>query len=136
MSQNQLLTTRQILFLYAGFLAVYISGLFVPLMENDSAQHATMAMRMALNNDFLNIYKWQEPYLDKPHMHFWLAAMSMKLFGINHVAYRIPALLCIFLGAFSTKKLTDLLYENQNFGYLSSLIFLSAQTIIDRKSVV
>ena len=57
MSQNQLLTTRQILFLYAGFLAVYISGLFVPLMENDSAQHATMAMRMALNNDFLNIYK-------------------------------------------------------------------------------
>lgn len=130
MSQNQLLTTRQILFLYAGFLAVYISGLFVPLMENDSAQHATMAMRMALNNDFLNIYKWQEPYLDKPHMHFWLAAMSMKLFGINHVAYRIPALLCIFLGAFSTKKLTDLLYENQNFGYLSSLIFLSAQTII------
>ena len=55
MSQNQLLTTRQILFLYAGFLAVYISGLFVPLMENDSAQHATMAMRMALNNDFLNI---------------------------------------------------------------------------------
>lgn len=130
MNQNQLLTTRQILFLYIGFFAVYISGLFVPLMENDSAQHATMAMRMALNNDFLNIYKWQEPYLDKPHMHFWLAAISMKLFGINQIAYRIPAILCIFLGAFSTKKLTDLLYENQNFGNLASLIFLSAQTII------
>ena len=130
MNQNQLLSPRQILFLYIGFSIVYISGLFIPLMENDSAQHASMAMRMALNNDFLNIFKGENPYLDKPHMHFWLAALSMKAFGINHVAYRIPALLCLALGAFSTKKLTDLLYNNSNTSYVASLIFLSAQTII------
>ncbi|WP_051957062.1 ArnT family glycosyltransferase [Chryseobacterium populi] len=99
-------------------------------MENDSAQHASMAMRMVLNNDFFNIYKGENPYLDKPHLHFWLAAISMKLFGINHIAYRIPALLVLVLGAFSTKKLTDLLYENENTSYIASLIFLSAQTII------
>lgn len=130
MNQNQLLSPSQILFLYIGFSIVYISGLFIPLMENDSAQHASMAMRMALNNDFLNIFKGENPYLDKPHMHFWLAALSMKVFGINHVAYRIPALLCLALGAFSTKKLTDLLYNNSNTSYVASLIFLSAQTII------
>ncbi|MCW3159942.1 ArnT family glycosyltransferase [Chryseobacterium oryctis] len=130
MNQNQLLSSTQILFLYIGFSIVYISGLFIPLMENDSAQHASMAMRMTLNNDFFNIFKGDNPYLDKPHMHFWLSAISMKIFGISHIAYRIPALLCLALGAFSTKKLTDLLYENQNIGYLASLIFLSAQTII------
>lgn len=130
MNKMLLLSPRQLLFLYIGFFLVYISGLFVPLMENDSAQHASMAMRMALNNDFFNIYKGENPYLDKPHLHFWLAAVSMKIFGINHVAYRIPALLALVLGAFSTKKLTDLLYENENTSYVASLIFLSAQTII------
>ncbi|MEN4759203.1 glycosyltransferase family 39 protein [Chryseobacterium sp. C39-AII1] len=130
MNQNQLLSPGQILFLYIGFSIVYISGLFIPLMENDSAQHASMAMRMALENDFLNIMKGDSPYLDKPHMHFWLAAISMKMFGINHIAYRIPALLCLALGAFSTKKLTEQLYENKNMGSVASLIFLSAQTII------
>ncbi len=130
MNKMLLLSPRQLLFLYIGFSIVYISGLFVPLMENDSAQHASMAMRMALNNDFFTIYKGENPYLDKPHLHFWLAAISMKIFGINHIAYRIPALLALVLGAFSTKKLTDLLYENENTSYLASLIFLSAQTII------
>lgn len=126
----RLLSASQILFLYLAFAAVYITGLLVPLMENDSAQHASMAMRMALNDDFFNIYKGENPYLDKPHMHFWLAAVSMKLFGINAVAYRIPALLCLALGAFSTAKLAELLYRNSNLGHLAALIFLSAQTII------
>lgn len=130
MNGQQLLSKSQIFFLFACFTVVYISGLFVPLMENDSAQHASMAMRMALNNDFLNIFKGDNPYLDKPHLHFWLAAISMKIFGINAVAYRIPALLCLALAAFSTKKLANLLYENPNLSLLSALIFLLAQTII------
>lgn len=130
MTEPKLLTNRQIFLLYIAFSVVYVSGLFIPLMQNDSAQHATMAMRMALNNDFLNIYKGDTPYLDKPHMHFWLAALSMKVFGINHIAYRIPALLCIALGAFSAKKLSDLLYGNQSLSHIAALVFLSAQTIV------
>ena len=47
MNQNQLLSRNQIFFLFAGFFLVYLLGMFVPLMENDSAQHASMAMRMA-----------------------------------------------------------------------------------------
>ncbi|WP_449397468.1 ArnT family glycosyltransferase [Chryseobacterium wanjuense] len=125
-----LISPRQLLFLYIGFAFVYISGLFIPLMENDSAQHASMAMRMVLNKDFFTIYKGENPYLDKPHLHFWLAAISMKIFGINHIAYRIPALLALLLGAFSTKKLAYLLYKNENTSHVASLIFLSAQTII------
>lgn len=130
MNKMLLISPRQLLFLYIGFALVYISGLFIPLMENDSAQHASMAMRMVLNNDFFTIYKGENPYLDKPHLHFWLAAISMKIFGINHIAYRIPALLALLLGVYSTKKLADLLYKNENTSHLASLIFLSAQTII------
>lgn len=130
MRESALLSKSELFYLLTGFIAVYIAGLFVPLMENDSAQHATMAMRIALTNDFSHIYKGENPYLDKPQLHFWLAAASMKLLGISHFAYRIPAVLCLFLAAFSAKKIADLLFENQNIGNLALLIFLSSQTII------
>lgn len=66
MNPNQLLSRNQIFFLFVGFVLVYLVGQFVPLMENDSAQHATMAMRMANSGNFLEIYKGDNPYLDKP----------------------------------------------------------------------
>ena len=85
MNPNQLLSRNQIFFLFVGFVLVYLVGQFVPLMENDSAQHATMAMRMANSGNFLEIYKGDNPYLDKPHLHFWLSALSMKILGINKI---------------------------------------------------
>ncbi len=108
---------------------VYLSGLFIPLMENDSAQHATMAMRMYLQNDFVNLYRGFDEYLDKPHMHFWLAALSFKIFGISQWAYRIPALLFTLLGAVSTYQLARELY-GKRAGHPAALIFLTSQAII------
>ena len=51
---------------------IYIAGLFVTLFENDSAQFAVMAMRMVQENDFINLFKGSEEYLDKPHLHLSL----------------------------------------------------------------
>lgn len=116
--------------MYIALSCAYMSGLFTTLMENDAAQHASMAMKMVLNNDFLHIFKGNDPYLDKPHLHFWLAALSMKLFGINHVAYRIPSLIFLALAAFCTHNLTKRFYKNDQIAHLAALMFLSAQTII------
>ncbi|WP_422348581.1 ArnT family glycosyltransferase [Flagellimonas sp.] len=116
-------------FLIALILVVYVAGLFVTLFENDSAQFAVMAMRMVQENDFFTLIKGTEEYLDKPHMHYWLAAFSYKLFGIHDWAYRIPGVLAIFLGAYSCFGLGKLLY-NKDVGRLSALIFLTAQTIV------
>ena len=108
---------------------VYLSGLFIPLMENDAAQHAVMAMRMYLENDFVNLIKEGTPYLDKPHMHFWLAALSFKIFGISQWAYRIPALLFTLLGSYSCCRLAKTLYGHKA-GHIASLVFISSQAII------
>ncbi|NAS11298.1 ArnT family glycosyltransferase [Poritiphilus flavus] len=108
---------------------VYIAGTLVTLFENDSAQFAVMAMRMVQENDFLNLFKGPEEYLDKPHLHYWLAALSFKIFGIHAWAYRIPAILITFLGAYSCYGLGKLLY-NTDVGKLSALIFMTAQTIV------
>lgn len=115
--------------LFVLVLLVYAAGLFVTLFENDSAQFAVMAMRMVQENDFLSLFKGPEEYLDKPHMHYWLAALAYKVFGIHDWAYRIPALLATLLGAYSTMGLGSLLY-NKQVGKVAGLIFLTAQTIV------
>lgn len=108
---------------------VYAAGMCVTLFENDSAQFAVMAMRMVQENDFFSLFKGTEPYLDKPHMHYWLAAISFKIFGLHDWAYRIPGVLATFLGAYSCYGLGRQLY-NSDVGKLSALIFMTAQTIV------
>jgi 4-amino-4-deoxy-L-arabinose transferase-like glycosyltransferase len=103
--------------------------MFVTLFENDSAQFAVMAMRMVQENDFINLFKGPEEYLDKPHMHYWLAAISFKIFGLYDWAYRIPGILASLLGAYSCFGLGKLLY-NREVGKIASLIFMTAQTIV------
>ena len=123
------LSRKNLIFLYALLALVYVSGLFIPLMEHDSAAHAIIAMRMYLENDFIHLYRGVEEYLDKPHMHFWLSALSFKIFGLTSWAYRIPALLFTLIAAYSCYHLAKELYGSKA-GHISSLIFLSAQAII------
>ncbi len=116
-------------FLIGLILLVYLAGMFVTLFENDSAQFSVMAMRMVQENDFFSLFKGPEEYLDKPHMHYWLAALSYKIFGIHDWAYRIPGILSTLLAAYSCYGLGSLLY-NKHVGKLAALVFMTAQTIV------
>ena len=114
---------------FVGLVVVYALGLPATLVENDSAQFAVMAQRMVQEGDYINLIKGSEEYLDKPHLHYWLAALSYLIFGVSDWAYRIPALLATLLGAYSCYGLGRL-YYGENSGRLASLIFMSAQTIV------
>ena len=112
--------------LFFGLLAlVYVVGLFVPLMDNDSAHHAGIAMRMYLTGDYVNLIDNGKDYLDKPHLHFWLAAASYHLFGVTGFAYKFPSFLFTLLGTYSVYRLGRSLY-NAETGRLSALIIASA----------
>lgn len=124
-----MISNKRYWFLLFLILLVYLVGMFVTLFENDSAQFAVMAMRMVQENDFISLFKGPDPYLDKPHMHYWLAALSFKIFGLYDWAYRIPGILASLLGAYSCYGLGKLLYHRE-VGKLGSLIFLTAQTIV------
>lgn len=104
---------------------VYIIGLFVPLMDNDSAHHANIALHMYLTGDFVNLVDHAGDYLDKPHLHFWLCAFSYKIFGVTTFAYKFPSFLFTILGTYSTWRLGKALY-NSEVGRLAALILASA----------
>ncbi len=104
-------------------------GLFVPLMNNDSAHHANIALHMHTTGDYVSLIDHGADYLDKPHFHFWLAALSYAIFGVNTFAYKFPSFLFSVLAVYSTYKLGNILY-NVAIGKLAVLILASAFAFI------
>lgn len=104
---------------------VYIAGLFVPLMDNDSAHHANIALHMYQTGDYVSLIDNGKDYLDKPHLHFWLVSMSYELFGVNAFAYRFPSLLFSLLAIWSTFQLGKWLYDAET-GRLAALLLAAS----------
>ncbi len=92
---------------------VYLRGLFIPLMDNDAAHHANIALHMFCTGDYVSLIDQGRDYLDKPHLHFWLAALSYHIFGVNSFAYKFPSLLFSILGIYATYRLGKLLYSKE-----------------------
>ncbi len=115
--------------LFVLFALAMAFGLSVPLMENDAAQFAVMSQRMILTHDFWSLYKGTAPYLDKPHLHFWLSAWSMKLFGLTDWAYRLPSLAALWFGGYSVYR-WSLLAQPKHIARWAALIFLSAYSVV------
>lgn len=126
---NQLLSARVYSFLFFLLGIAYVAGLFVPLMDNDSAHHADIALHMYLNRDYVNLVDAGKDYLDKPHLLFWLCAFSYKIFGVNSFAYKFPSFCFTILGVYSTFRLGKVLY-NHAVGKLAALIVASAFAFI------
>lgn len=112
-----------VLFLLLG--VVYVTGLFVPLMDNDSAHHANIALRMYLTGDYVSLVDHGKDYLDKPHLHFWLSALGYNLFGVTTFAYKFPSFLFTLMGTYATYRLGRSLYNGET-GRLAALIVASA----------
>jgi len=122
---SPLLSTRVYFFLFALLGLVYIAGLFVPLMDNDSGHHADIALRMYLTGDYVTLYDHRGDYIDKPHFLFWTSALSYHVFGVTSFAYRFPSFVFTILGTWSIFRLGKELYDHET-GRLAALIAASS----------
>jgi 4-amino-4-deoxy-L-arabinose transferase-like glycosyltransferase len=123
--QQPLFSRWQYIAFFSLLIVVYIIGLFVPLMDNDSAHHANIALRMYLTGDYVSLLDYGQDYLDKPHLHFWLSACSYLIFGVTGFAYKLPSFLFTILGTYATFRLGRKLY-NDEVGRLAALIVASS----------
>ena len=122
---SPILSNRTYIFLFSLLGLVYITGLFVPLMDNDSGHHADIALRMYLTGDYVTLYDHRGDYIDKPHFLFWTSALSYHLFGVTSFAYRFPSFLFTILGTYSIFRLGKELYGHE-IGKLAALIAASS----------
>jgi 4-amino-4-deoxy-L-arabinose transferase-like glycosyltransferase len=71
------------------------------LNEPDEGRYSEIAREMIETGNWLVPHFWHLPHLDKPPMTYWLVAVSMKLFGQNEWAVRLPLALAGISGVWA-----------------------------------
>jgi 4-amino-4-deoxy-L-arabinose transferase-like glycosyltransferase len=108
---------------------VNAGGLLIPILEPDGALYATIAKTIARSGNFIDLYVDGRDWLDKPHFPFWVAGLSMRIFGVNGFAYKFPALLFWGMGAWYTWRFALSLY-GKPVAQLATLIYVSAAHLV------
>lgn len=82
---------------YAFLLIIFISIIFflpylgeVHLFDWDEINFAEAAREMIVTGDYLTVRIDYKPFHEKPPLFFWMQVVSMKIFGINEFAARLP----------------------------------------------
>jgi 4-amino-4-deoxy-L-arabinose transferase-like glycosyltransferase len=73
-----------------------------PLLDPDEGLHASIAQEMVERGDWVVPHFLGKPFLDKPILYFWCQAASLKCFGMNEFAVRLPGLLLGLFGCVTT----------------------------------
>ncbi|MBC3786161.1 ArnT family glycosyltransferase [Spirosoma utsteinense] len=111
--------------LVAAGLVLNATGLFPPIQEPDGALYANIAKVMAQSGDFVNLYAVGTDWLDKPHFPFWVTAVSFRIFGVNTVGYKLPALLFFAASVGYTYRFTRSVYP-KIVAQVATLVLLTA----------
>jgi len=110
-------------------LLTYTGTLFFPLLDKDAAHHANIALHMYQTGDYMSLVDRGKDYLDKPHFLFWTTLLFFKIFGINTVAHRLPALLFALWSVYSTYKLSRYLTDKTT-ARIAAIILATAQAFV------
>lgn len=124
---------RRLLWLLLAILLLRLSTLVVPdLLDNTEGRYGAIGLRMLSSGDWLMPQVptdlGYEPYFGKPPLHFWLLAASMRLFGANAFAARLPSLLMAVVMvaaviAFARRRFGDVLGFGSGFVLASMAMF-------------
>ena len=105
------------------------TGLFDTILDGDSAAYATIAKTMVRHHDFVDLFLDGNDWLDKPHLSFWLTAISFEIFGFSTWAYKLPGVILVQVAAFYTYAFAKLHYD-KSVALVAAIILLTAQHII------
>lgn len=106
----------------AGFLFIPLLG-SVHLFDGEELKSAEIAREMVLTGDYFRTHLDFQTSWEKPPFFYWLQALSMKIFGVNEFAARLPNAV---LGMMMLPLLYTLgkhLTGRGNFGILWSLSY-------------
>jgi len=113
----------------AAFLYLF-HNLFIPLPDYDSALYAQVARELYEANDFSRLTFYGEPFLDKPHMHYWLSALSFRLFGVSDFAYRLPSFLALLSSAFVMYRWCSQFVDNPTSAWQVVVVFSTSMAML------
>lgn len=115
-----------IIILFFGIALIY--GMFLgsrPLSVPDESRYSEIPREMLELNDFVTPHFDYVKYFEKPPLVYWLQAGSLKAFGNNIWAARVPTALMGLLGCIFTYCAGRVLF-NRRMGILSAIILASS----------
>jgi 4-amino-4-deoxy-L-arabinose transferase-like glycosyltransferase len=122
---------RSAYLLLLGFVLIAnLLGLFNVVFTGDSALYACITKSFVQSGNYMDIFVFGADWLDKPHFPFWICALSMKIFGINAFAYKLPSLLFFMIGVFYTYQLAKKIYNETVAQYATLILSASLHIII------
>lgn len=71
-----------------------VASYFIPLNDTTEARYGEIARKMLETGDWITLqHDYGLPFWAKPPLSTWMSALSMKCFGVNEFAARLPGLL-------------------------------------------
>jgi len=106
---------------FAGILFLPFIG-DVDLFDWDEINFAEAAREMIQTGDYLTVRIDFEPFHEKPPLYIWLQVISMKIFGVNEFAARLPNALIGIITLIVLFKIGKYLVD-EKFGFLFILAY-------------
>jgi len=95
------------------------------LFDEDETRYAECAREMLISGQFLVPQRDFRPHITKPPLTYWAIAASMKVFGINEWAARLPNAVAFGVTTFLLVLLASKLWD-QDTGRLAGLIYMTS----------
>jgi len=111
---------------------IYLSFFFnlgsVPLFDLDEGAFSEATREMIASGNYITTYLGGEVRFDKPILIYWLQAASVKLFGLNEFALRLPSSLAATAWVLLLYKFVKYFY-NRKIALLSAIFMASSLQI-------
>ena len=124
------LSKTSFLFLLGIVIFLNLTGLFNEIMEPDGTLYAGLAKQIAKSGNWFNLQINGADWLDKPHLPFWLAAISFKVFGISAFAYKLPSFIFFIVSVFYCYKLAAAVYSKEIARFATLIYATALHTVI------
>jgi 4-amino-4-deoxy-L-arabinose transferase-like glycosyltransferase len=115
--------TRERVLLFFISVLLFIPGLGgVHLFDWDEINFAEISREMILTGNYLQPQINFEPFWEKPPLFIWIQIVSMKLFGINEFAARLPNAIC---GILTLQLLYTAIYRHigRPYAFITALLY-------------
>ena len=99
--------------------------LFPALSSTFTPYYASIAKHIVLSNNWTDLVLSGHDWLDKPHLPFWLTALSFKIFGISSFAYIVPGFIFYLIGGYYTYLLSRKWYA-ANTALIATLVYFTS----------
>jgi 4-amino-4-deoxy-L-arabinose transferase-like glycosyltransferase len=124
------LSKTSFLFLLGIVIFLNLTGLFNEIMEPDGTLYAGLAKQIAKSGNWFNLWINGADWLDKPHLPFWLAALSFKVFGFSAFAYKLPSFIFFIVSIFYCYRLAAAIYSSAIARFATLIYATALHTII------